>query len=145
MIREARYAGSWYDGSESRLKETLKTFFESDERGPKKIPQVNKNGKREIIAIVSPHAGYVYSGAIAAHAYAEVALDGTPDYFIVVGIDHRGVGTSPASIQVEGGWKTPLGTAKINNSIASKILSNAKKIADSPLFGAAYRHSQSDS
>jgi len=132
MIRDARYAGSWYDGSESKLKETLKTFFETDDRGPKKIPQINKDGPREIIGIVSPHAGYVYSGAIAAHSYAEVALDGKPDTFIVVGIDHRGVGTSPASIQIDGGWKTPLGTVKINNSIASKILSSAKKITDSP-------------
>ena len=131
MIREARYAGSWYEGSETRLKENLKTFFETDNRGPKKNPLVNKDGPREIIAIVGPHAGYIYSGAIAAHAYAEVALDGKPDLFIVVGIDHRGVGTSPASIQVEGGWKTPLGTAKINNSVASKILSHSKKIADS--------------
>ena len=132
MIREARYAGSWYEGSESGLKETLKKYFETDNRGPKKNPQVNKEGPREIIGIVSPHAGYIYSAAIAAHAYAEVAQDGKPDLFIVVGIDHRGVGTSPASIQVEGGWKTPLGTVKINNSIASKILANSKKIADSP-------------
>ena len=132
MIREARYAGSWYEGSESRLKETLKTFFETDIRGPKKKPQVNKNGSREIIAVVSPHAGYIYSGAIAAHAYAEVALDGKPDLFIIVGIDHRGVGTSPASIQGEGSWKTPLGSLNINSSIASNILSSSKKIADSP-------------
>ena len=83
MIREARYAGSWYEGSESRLKNSLKSFFETDERGPKKTPHVNENGPRDIIAIVSPHAGFVYSGAIAAHAYAEVALDGKPDLFIV--------------------------------------------------------------
>ena len=132
MIREARYAGSWYEGSESRLKVTLKNFFQVDDRGPKKIPQVNEEGPREIIGIVSPHAGYIYSAAIAAHAYAEVALDGKPDVFIIVGIDHRGVGTSPASIQLEGGWKTPLGTAKINNPIASDILTNSRKIADSP-------------
>ncbi|NVM53575.1 MAG: AmmeMemoRadiSam system protein B [Candidatus Helarchaeota archaeon] len=132
MIREARYAGSWYDGSESALKESLKRFFEEDERGPKKIPEINGDGERNIVAIVSPHAGYVYSGAIAAHAYAELAIDGKPDLFIVVGIDHQGYGAAPASIQSEGGWQTPLGTAKINAEVAKKILSKSQKLADSP-------------
>ncbi len=132
MIREARYAGSWYDGSESKLKATLKNFFESDDRGPKKSPIINEKGSRNILGIVSPHAGYIYSGAIAAHSYAEVALDGKPDLFIVIGIDHRGAGSAPASIQIEGGWKTPLGTVNINNTIASKILEKSNKILNSP-------------
>ncbi len=131
MIREARYAGSWYEGSESGLKNTLKSFFEKDKRGPQKTPEINLNGPRSIVAIVSPHAGYVYSGAIAAHAFAELASDGKPDLFIVVGIDHRGSGTAPASIQANGGWKTPLGTAVIDSKIATQMLANSERIADS--------------
>ncbi|NVM29279.1 MAG: AmmeMemoRadiSam system protein B [Candidatus Helarchaeota archaeon] len=131
MIREAMYSGSWYKGSESALKDSLKKFFEKDKRGPQKSPEVNSNGPRNIVAIVSPHAGYVYSGAIAAHAYADLASDGKPDLFIVVGIDHRGYGAAPASIQTEGGWKTPLGTAKINTETAKKILANSDRISDS--------------
>lgn len=133
MIREAKYAGSWYEGSETALRESLKAFFETDGRGPKKVPEVDPNGPREIVAIVSPHAGYVYSGAIAAHAYAEVAADGRPDLFIVVGIDHHGYGTetAAAAVQGEGGWETPLGVAKINSEVAKKIASLSKRTADS--------------
>ena len=131
MIREAKYAGSWYKGSESTLKKQLKDFFEKDGRGPKKVPEVNENGPRNIVAIVSPHAGFVYSGAIAAHAFAELAFDGKPDLFIVVGIDHRGYGAAPASVQVEGGWETPFGTAKINTDVAKQIEANSQKLADS--------------
>lgn len=131
MIREAKYAGSWYKGSETALRKTLKEFFEKDERGPKKVTEVVENGPRNIIAIVCPHAGYVYSGAIAAHAYAELAFDGKPDLFIIVGIDHHGYGAALASVQCEGGWQTPLGTAKINSAIANKILSNTQKLKES--------------
>ncbi len=131
MIRESKYAGSWYEGTESSLKKTLKNYFETDSRGPKKVPVVNESGARNIIGIVSPHAGYVYSGAIAAHAYIELAFDGRPDVFVVVGIDHRGFGSAPASIQCEGGWQTPLGIAKINSELANKILTNSNKLADS--------------
>ncbi|MHA1129925.1 MAG: AmmeMemoRadiSam system protein B [Candidatus Helarchaeota archaeon] len=131
MIRKAKYAGSWYEGTESGLRDTLRRFFETDKRGPKKVPVVNSNGLREIIGLVSPHAGYIYSGAIAAHGYAELAADGRPSLFIVVGIDHRGYGTAPASVQVEGGWETPLGVVKINSKIARDIVSNSEKIVDS--------------
>ncbi|TFG05134.1 MAG: AmmeMemoRadiSam system protein B [Promethearchaeota archaeon] len=132
MIRDAKFAGSWYDGTESTLRNTLKKFFEVDKRGPKTVPDINPNGSRRIVAVVSPHAGYIYSGAIAAHAFAELAADGKPELFIVVGIDHRGTGTAPASIQTEGAWETPLGAAKINSVIAKKIEANSERIQDSP-------------
>ena len=132
MIRDARYAGSWYDGSKSSLEKTLSKFFEVDQRGPQKKPEIKEDGPRNIIGIVSPHAGYIYSGAIAAHGFAELAFDGIPDVFIVVGIDHRGYGSAPASIQTEGGWETPFGVANINSDLAKLILSNSSKISDSP-------------
>ncbi|MHA1784301.1 MAG: AmmeMemoRadiSam system protein B [Candidatus Helarchaeota archaeon] len=132
MIRNARFSGSWYDGNESALRMTLHNFFTNDERGPKKSPIINEKGPRKIVAIISPHAGYIYSGAIAAHGFVEVALDGRPNTFIIVGIDHRGLGAAPASIQIEGGWKTPFGIIDINNEIAQRILSSSEKISNSP-------------
>ncbi len=140
MIRDAKYAGSWYEGTEDSLRNVLQQFFEEDKRGPNKIPTVNETGPRQIIAIVSPHAGYIYSGAIAAHGYAELALDGKPDLFIVVGIDHRGFGAAPASIQCDGGWATPLGVAKIHSAVAKKILASSERIADSATAH-SYEHS----
>ncbi|MFX1294302.1 MAG: AmmeMemoRadiSam system protein B [Promethearchaeota archaeon] len=131
IIREAKYAGNWYRGTESSLRNSLKNFFEKDKRGPQKVPKINVNGPRNIVAIVSPHAGYIYSGAIAAHAFAELAFDGKPDLFIVVGIDHHGYGTAPVSVQCKGGWETPLGVVNINSGIANKILTKSQKITDS--------------
>ncbi|HUY00577.1 MAG TPA: AmmeMemoRadiSam system protein B [Candidatus Deferrimicrobium sp.] len=133
MIRDAKFAGSWYNGSESALRQILKGYFETDKRGPKKTPTINADGPRNLVGIVSPHAGYMYSGAIAAHGFAEIAFDGKPDFFIVVGIDHHGYGAGPASIQCEGGWQTPLGLAKIKTDVAKKILANSQKIYDSAI------------
>lgn len=134
LIREAKYAGSWYEGTEAGLKKTLESFFKTDKRGPKIIPEIREDGPRQIVAIVSPHAGYMYSAAIAAYGYAELAFDGRPDLFIICGVDHHGYGMrAAASTQSEGSWRSPLGTAKINSEVANKILSIApKKIQDAP-------------
>lgn len=121
MIRKAAYAGSWYSGSRNELNNDLKDFFEAHKLGPKKKPIVNKSGERKIISIVSPHAGYVYSGAVAANGYAALAEDGRPDLFLIIGVNHRSYTIEPASVQAEGGWETPLGQSLIDVEVAKKI------------------------
>ena len=60
------------------------------------------------MGLVCPHAGYMYSGAIAASGYFEFALDGAPDTVVVLGPNHTGYGSALALMR-EGTWQTPLG------------------------------------
>jgi AmmeMemoRadiSam system protein B len=122
--REPAVAGQFYEYSAVSLKKEIKNCFLKKDFGPEKLPTVKK-GKREIIGIIVPHAGYMYSGPIAANSYFELALDGKPENFIIIGPNHTGMGTA-ISVMDEGEWKTPIGNVKINSELARKILANSK-------------------
>jgi len=96
------------------------------ELGPGAIPQVNSKGLRQIVAIVAPHAGYYYSGPIAAHAYKELANDGIFDTAVIIGPNHTGYGY-PVSLWAGASWNTPLGQVKINKKLAQGLLGEAIK------------------
>ena len=137
-IRRPAVAGSWYSGSTEGLRTEIEGCFLS-KLGPGKLPKVNKKGPRKIVALVSPHAGYMYSGPVAAHAYNALASDGKPDVFIILGPNHTGLG-SGVSIMVEGVWHTPFGKAQINGNLANKIHRSAK-ITAIDASAHAYEHS----
>ena len=95
----------------------------SDERfGPGRILtsslSVNKQ-PRKIYGIVSPHAGYVYSGAVAANGFYEVASVNFRDV-IMVGPNHYGIGSWVAAMK-DGTWETPLGDVQVNSQMAEEI------------------------
>ena len=58
----------FYAGTSRELGEQIEWFYKH-ELGPGAMPRLNSQGPREIVALVVPHAGYVYSGPVAAHAY----------------------------------------------------------------------------
>jgi AmmeMemoRadiSam system protein B len=87
---------------------------------------VNSKGLREIVAIVVPHAGYYYSGPVAAHAYKELADDGIFDTAVILGPNHTGYGY-PVSLWVGDGWSTPLGEVEIDKKLAQKLLGTVIK------------------
>jgi len=95
--------------------------------GPGEIPLANLERKNNIVGLVSPHAGYMYSGPVAANGFYKIALDGKPDTIIILGPNHRGFGED-ISIMAEGKWETPLGELKIDTDIAESILKNSKII-----------------
>lgn len=117
-IRRPAVAGQFYEGNETSLNERIKECF-LDIRGPKTLPKIKKEGKKNIGLIV-PHAGYIYSGAIAAHSYNYIANKGFADTFIVLGPNHTGMG-SGVSVMTEGSWLTPLGKVPINEKLANKL------------------------
>ncbi len=119
-IRHPRVAGSFYEGNAESLKAQLKTCF-LQELGPKKHPKVNENGPREILGLVCPHAGYMFSGAVAANAYYELASDGKPDTVVILGPNHTGYGSALALMN-EGFWHTPLGEVEIDSETANRIV-----------------------
>lgn len=117
----------FYPGNKQALKDMIKECYLS-EFGPKNLPKVNPEGPRNIIASVAPHAGYYYSGPIAAHLYRAIADDGKPDSFILIGPSHMGY--PGASIMVEGNWIMPEGNVPVDNTLAKSIINKAQIILD---------------
>jgi len=118
MVRKPVAAGRFYEGDAGKLKEQIRECF-LDERGSGKLPNV-KRGRGKIKGCIVPHAGYVFSGPVAAHAYAEVAEEGLPDRFVIIGPNHTGYGAGVAVIS-NGKWGTPLGNARIDSDTADRI------------------------
>jgi hypothetical protein len=126
--REPAVAGQFYEYSEGDLKRQIEDCFLKKEFGPEKLPTVIK-GERKIIGLVVPHAGYMYSGPIAANGYLHLARDGKPNDFIIIGPNHTGFGKA-VSIMTEGIWKTPLGKVNIDKELASQIIKNSQMVEE---------------
>lgn len=125
-IRKPAVAGSFYAGDSKSLNMQIENCF-LHKIGPGKIPLVNPKRQNNIVGLISPHAGYMYSGPVAANGFYKIALDGKPDTIIILGPNHRGFGED-ISIMTEGKWKTPLGELEIDTDIAENILKNSKII-----------------
>ena len=123
--RKPAVSGMFYAGTARELEEEIEWCYKH-ELGPGVMPQVNSEGPREIVAIVAPHAGYYYSGPVAAHAYKELADDGVFDTAVILGPNHTGYGY-PVSVWVGAAWNTPLGEVEINKTLAQKLLGEVIK------------------
>ena len=123
-VKEADLAGSWYPSSKVQLENQLKGYL--DAAKPEKI-----DGK--ILAIIVPHAGYVYSGPVAAYGYKAVQNEGIKTV-IVLGFSHRKY-FDGVSIYGGNSWKTPLGEIAVNTAMAQTIISsNPRFRAQKELF-----------
>ena len=125
-IRRPTQAGSFYKGNAEALKTQIENCF-LQELGPKKHPEVNKNGPRNVIGLVCPHAGYMYSGAVAANAYYALAEDGKPDTVVILGPNHTGYGSGLALMN-EGVWRTPLGDVEVDGETANRIVRETRLV-----------------
>lgn len=110
----------FYEGAAEALKAQIESCF-LHPFGPQKLPEVNAVGPHDLLGMVCPHAGYVYSGPVAANAFFELAQDGKPDTVVILGPNHTGMG-SGLSIMNEGAWRTPLGDVKIDSAVANDII-----------------------
>ena len=105
MIRQPAVAGQFYPGTEQALRRELQQL----------IPE--NSLKRHAIGVISPHAGYIYSGSTAGKLLAGIAI---PRTVIILGPNHHGNG-SLAALSPEDGWQTPLGTVPIEKRLARLI------------------------
>ncbi|MFU8796489.1 MAG: AmmeMemoRadiSam system protein B, partial [Dehalococcoidia bacterium] len=117
--RRPAVSGMFYAGSPEALQAQIEWCYTS-ELGPGVLPQVNSRGSREIVAIVVPHAGYSYSGPVAAHAYRELAEDGLIDTAVILGPNHTGIGP-PVSVWTDGAWTTPLGRVEVDEAVGRRL------------------------
>ncbi len=131
MIRKPAAAGTFYPSDKKSLIEEIERSFI---KGVGRIPEVRK-GRGKIKGIVVPHAGYIYSGYVAAYSYNEIAKE-FPSKFIIIGPNHTGYG-SPVAIMTEGEWETPLGRVKISEDSKNYF----RGIIDSDELAHKYEHS----
>lgn len=116
-VREPAVAGMFY-GSSGLEQEIESSFLSSG--GPGRLPDVNPGGSRRIIGLVSPHAGFAYSGMVAAHAYLRLAEDGLPRVAVIIGPNHRSY-LPPVALSDSSAWRTPLGELAVDMEIARRI------------------------
>jgi len=119
-IRRPTVAGQFYEADAEELRAQIKSCF-LHKIGPQELPKVNQNTHpRSIVGLICPHAGYMYSGPVAASAFYELAKDGKPDTVVLLGPNHTGYG-SALSMMREGVWQTPLGKVEIDTALADQI------------------------
>jgi hypothetical protein len=114
MKRRAFVAGQFYPGDRERLREAIAGFVDP------------AAAKGEAIALVSPHAGYVYSGPVAGAVFSSARL---PGVFILLGPAHREIG-SVFAIQSKGVWQTPLGESPIDAALAARIAAGCPSVEE---------------
>lgn len=116
MIRPPAVAGSWYPGTAQALTRAVDGYLAS----------ASADGGVELdslTALIAPHAGLIYSGPVAAHAYR--LLSGrTFDVIVLVGPSHF-VGFDGVAVYRAGGFRTPLGVAAIDERCAATIMGAA--------------------
>ncbi|MGC8783869.1 MAG: AmmeMemoRadiSam system protein B [Armatimonadota bacterium] len=128
MIRPPAVAGMFYADSAFELRQEIRECFLSP-LGPGRLPETAADGKRTLRGLMCPHAGYRYSGAAAAHAYARLAEDGAPETVILMGPNHRAIG-APIAIVSHGAFKTPLGEVPVDTATAETIKEHAPVVRE---------------
>jgi len=127
--RKPAVAGYFYESDEDLLRERIKWCY-THPVGPGRIP-TKLGDKRSIKGLISPHAGYEFSGPVAAFSYLELAEDGVPETVLILCPNHTGMG-SGLSTMTEGSWLTPLGEVPIDTEFAEKLVSNYPLLDDEP-------------
>ena len=108
MQRQAAVAGQFYAGTGRQLREDLAALIS------------DLTERRRVTGIVAPHAGYIYSGAIAGQVYAAIEIPAT---VLIIGPNHHGAGAA-AALFPDGEWRTPLGAIPINPRLNALLQEN---------------------
>ncbi|MEM0097374.1 MAG: AmmeMemoRadiSam system protein B [Conexivisphaerales archaeon] len=122
--RHAAVAGYFYPSNPDELRETIKSSFLS-RVGPGKLPP--SEHKVEALGYIVPHAGYEYSGPVAAHVYYEISALNDNFTFIILGPNHYGIG-SPIAVPLSDKWETPMGVVEIDEMLKRDIIRESNMI-----------------
>ncbi len=118
-FRRPAVAGQFYEGRKEALTASIQECF-LHPLGPGSLPKADPDGLAAIGAVVSPHAGYMYSGAAAAHGYHALAADGIPDTVIILGPSHFSA-SRRAAVSLVDAWRTPLGEAAVDVELGREL------------------------
>jgi len=114
MVRQPAVAGQFYTSDAKELRAELDGFVPSP------------GGGEKALGIIAPHAGYIYSGAVAGQVYGAVSV---PRNVIILGPNHHGIGAR-AALYPDGQWITPLGAVNINPNLADLLRKHAPLVED---------------
>ena len=117
-VRTPAVAGTFYPADPDELREALREAF-TGRRGPGRMPEPPGSDPRRIHGAVVPHAGFEFSGPIAARAYAAIAREVRPEAVLVLGVDHYGGGGAFAVSGIP--WETPLGTVPVDRGLVGRL------------------------
>ncbi len=124
-MRQPAVQDRFYPGSPETLNKTIEDL----------LPKPEKSQKKTAIAAISPHAGYIYSGDLAAKTLNTVDI---PETVVIIGPNHRGVG-APVALSTDS-WNMPLGVVEVDQEFATLLLSNSSNIQQDELAH-RYEHS----
>ncbi|MBN1526050.1 MAG: AmmeMemoRadiSam system protein B [Candidatus Omnitrophica bacterium] len=120
-VKDADLAGSWYPASKAELSSLLEGYL--------KAAQPQKTGKK-VFAIIVPHAGYQFSGPVAAYGFK--ALQGQAvKTAIIIGFTHRKT-FDGISVYDRGSFRTPLGDISVDTELAKRIIAQNSRIYFDP-------------
>jgi AmmeMemoRadiSam system protein B/AmmeMemoRadiSam system protein A len=112
LIRQPEFAGKFYPGTKDALNKQLEELFA--EAKPKINPQHHTR------AIISPHAGYVFSGRVAASAFNQIPENANFKKVFVIASSHQFL-FGGASVYQKGNYATPFGEIPVDSNTASEL------------------------
>jgi AmmeMemoRadiSam system protein B len=120
-VRKAAVAGKWYPGTAQALAAAVDRHLDEADRRATHVTG-------DLVALIAPHAGLMYSGPVAAHAY-RLLRGRTFDVAVLVGPSHF-FGFDGVSIYAGGGFETPFGVAAIDDACARGMLSSSPVVRE---------------
>jgi hypothetical protein len=121
-IRPAAFAGQFYPADPAALREALDGFLRDAVPARVEGP----------VALVVPHAGYIFSGQIAADAYRQAAASPV-DTVVILGTNHTSGAFRRVSVYDGEGYRTPLGVARVDRDLAAALVKEGGAVFDSSL------------
>jgi hypothetical protein len=119
MVRKPAVAGYFYPGSAQEVKSLIERLQQSPLGPGRNLEEVPFF--EQVNGVVSPHAGYIYSGAVACWSFAALSRINRETTFCIIGPNHRGYGASVA-LSKEEEWLTPLGKVVLDLEAASFLV-----------------------
>src|SRR5437762_788939 len=123
LVRKAAVAGSWYPGSAQELAAAVDHHLAGADRDDIEL-------RGELVALISPHAGLMYSGPVAAHAY-RLLRHRRVDVAVLIGPSHF-VGFDGVAVVPFGGFETPFGVASIDAACAADLTAATPIVREHP-------------
>ncbi|HMK55096.1 MAG TPA: AmmeMemoRadiSam system protein B [Dissulfurispiraceae bacterium] len=114
MKRMPAVAGQFYNGSPDRLARQVEQYM------------IHDSIKEKVMAIVSPHAGLMYSGHVAGAVYSAIKV---PKTYLLLGPNHSGLGPG-ISMMSAGEWEIPTATFRLDSELAAKIKARVPSVSE---------------